>query len=323
MELTVISPSRIHLGILDVKGDMGRLFGSVGIALEKPNFRVCISDSDEIIIDSPDERTLRYIDTMLKNLKNYCNDRRFKIEVFSVIPKHVGLGSGTQLALSIGYAITRFYNIDISIEEIARILGRGKVSGVGTYAFKYGGFIVDGGVDRRGGFPPLIFRYDIPKDWIFIIGIPNIERGVHGDVEDKLIREVIEYWRDCKKKLCMTFKILVFKMIPAILNRDIIEFGKAITLLDKEVGKMFSVVQGDVYRDEIIEKGIKLLLDNGAYGAGQSSWGPAFYGLVDSMDKAIKICRELERLFKDIGGTVLYTHANNIGVRIKEGCIYE
>ena len=68
-----------------------------------------------------------------------------KVKIEDTLPGHVGLGSGTQLALSIFSGIAKLYNIKIDIRKEAPKLGRGGRSGVGVAAFEKGGFIVDSG----------------------------------------------------------------------------------------------------------------------------------------------------------------------------------
>ena len=55
----------------------------------------------------------------------------FEINVLKSIPEHTGLGSGTQLALSVGTVISTLTKHKISIDELAIILDRGKRSGIG------------------------------------------------------------------------------------------------------------------------------------------------------------------------------------------------
>ena len=56
----------------------------------------------------------------------------------------------------------------------------------------------------------------------------------------------------------------------------------------------------------------------GAYGVGQSSWGPAVYGVVQGEEKAKKIRAELEAFLQDRdGGQVFVANADNRGAIIK------
>jgi beta-ribofuranosylaminobenzene 5'-phosphate synthase len=57
----------------------------------------------------------------------------------------------------------------------------------------------------------------------------------------------------------------------------------------------------------------------GAYGVGQSSWGPAVYGLTQSKTEAEKLRAKVEAFLKDRnGGQVFVANANNRGATIKQ-----
>jgi beta-ribofuranosylaminobenzene 5'-phosphate synthase len=71
-------------------------------------------------------------------------------------------------------------------------------------------------------------------------------------------------------------------------------FGEALTEIQRILGNYFSEVQGGVfYSNEAVE----LLEKLGAKGVGQSSWGPAAYGLYPTHREAEVAARQLaERL---------------------------
>ncbi|MCJ7572743.1 GHMP kinase, partial [Candidatus Bathyarchaeota archaeon] len=58
---------------------------------------------------------------------------------------------------------------------------------------------------------------------------------------------------------------------------------------------------------------------SGSYGAGQSSWGPAFYGLVEGEQQAELIREKLNKFLNSEGrkGSVFYTRPNNEGAKIR------
>ncbi|HEW93235.1 MAG TPA: GHMP kinase [Thermoprotei archaeon] len=312
MKVLIKTPSRIHLGFLDLRGDLGRIYGSVGFAIKYPYTLISIQDSDKLEIHSDDKRVFTYV----KNIINYFKiTPNFRVDVLKYIPAHVGLGSGTQLSLAVAYGISIYTGAQYSIEEAAKILGRGKRSGIGIYSFKYGGFIVDGGISKEGELPPLIFNYKFPEDWVIVIGIPNIERNIHGEYEVTLFNKLIARLKRESLVPCEASRILLMSMIPALIKKDIVSFGEAITRFEVEVGKMFSYVQGGIYRSPIIQKGIEFLLSNGAYGSGQSSWGPAFYGITDK-DNYQKIADKLKSFLKSYGGgDIIVSSPNNEGAK--------
>jgi beta-ribofuranosylaminobenzene 5'-phosphate synthase len=88
-------------------------------------------------------------------------------------------------------------------------------------------------------------------------------------------------------------------MIPAILERDIEAFGSAMTDIDFKFGEFWLKIQGGRFSHPVIEGGVNFLLEAGAYGVGQSSWGPAFYGLVEGEGKAREISGRLEEFLNN------------------------
>ena len=314
MKIRVESPARLHLGIIDMRGSSGRKYGSFGLALDYPLTVVEVAQSGDLVVSGNEkDRAVKFAEMFFKAVKV---EGGAEIKVLSTPPPHSGFGSGTQLALAIGTALSRLYDIDLDLLEIARIMGRGKVSGVGVYAFRYGGFILDGG-HKNHDIPPLIFRHEIPEDWYVVVGVPEIER-VWGDEEKKLMNLVSEKGLDTSERIS---KIVLMNLLPAIVERDFEEFISALERIDFEVGKSFSVAQSGVVRHELIQEGIELLRDLGAGGCGQSSWGPAFYGFVKGKSKAKKISNALgEFISEKAGGMSFYTDVRN---RSAEVHVYE
>ncbi|RLG91812.1 MAG: hypothetical protein DRO36_03270, partial [Candidatus Hecatellales archaeon] len=243
---------------------------------------------------------------------------KVKVKVASMAPVHVGLGSITQLLLSIGFGLVKLFNLKFSVEDVARLMGRGDVSGVGTYAFKLGGFLVDGGrkTDEPKSFPPLLFRFDFPKTWFFVVGVPEVERGFGDEAEKTALKRVRENLKD--RFVGEASRIVLMKLLQSLTEKNIVEFGRALTMLQVEVGKMFSEVQGGVFKHPIIQQGIDFLVRNGAYGGGQSSWGPTFYGLVEGKTKAKILAERLtDFLVKGCGGGfAFFSNVNNSGVKV-------
>ncbi|RLF61268.1 MAG: GHMP kinase [Thermoplasmata archaeon] len=315
LKVYISAPSRIHLGIIDMKGDLGRIYGSIGVAIEKPRTEIEISYSDKWEIYG---RVSKIAERYLKKIADYFEiQQKLKLSIKTSPPRHCGLGSGTQLALSIGVGVSKLLGIDASVEEIAKVLGRGKVSGIGTYAFKVGGFIVDGGrIPKKESIPPLIFRTDFPKKWFFVIGIPKEKRGLHGEKEEAALRKVTESLKN--REIGETSRILVMKMLPSLLEEDFEEFSASLSLFEEEVGKMFYYVQKGIFGHKITEEGINFLTKKGIIGTGQSSWGPSFYGVVKGEKKAKEVCIELNNFLNKVGGgEAFYTRADNFGALVR------
>ena len=113
-------------------------------------------------------------------------------------------------------------------------------------------------------------------------------------------------------------RLVLMQMIPSILEKNITLFGDAMTKLDTIFGKYWATMQGGTYSHPRIESCVNHLLQNGAYGAGQSSWGPALYGLVEGKAQARELADEMDRFINqgESSGSVFITAADNKGAQI-------
>ncbi|HSW38554.1 MAG TPA: beta-ribofuranosylaminobenzene 5'-phosphate synthase family protein, partial [Acidobacteriota bacterium] len=250
------------------------------------------------------------------------------------IPAHVGLGSGTQLGLAVGSALARLSGLDLSAADIAPAVGSGIRSGIGISAFRHGGFVLDGGRALRsaadmpsgkdrlvrsmddGSVPPLLFRRSVPKDWFFVVAIPQISRGLHGKKEKSAFTRLPAAPEEAVARICWT---VLMKMLPALVENDIVRFGEALTGVQRMVGDCFAAVQGGRYAAPRLEEIVVRLLENGAAGAGQSSWGPAVYGVVQGKERAARLAEALQEYLNDSGGgRSFHVRPDNHGARLIE-----
>ena len=201
--------------------------------------------------------------------------------------------------------------MNVSVKNLAHALGRGQVSGVGTALFEKGGFVVEAGVKSQGNklnpqslenFPPVIFRQNFPKDWFFVIAIPNVKKGLSGKEEATAFKNLQPMQ---KEKAALISHLIVMGLLPAIKERDIETFGRSLTEIQSIVGDYFAEVQGARFSSSPSGDCIKHMLENGAHGAGQSSWGPTVYGLADGEAEAKKLSTSTKRfLHGRVGGQV-------------------
>ncbi|HJN58143.1 MAG: hypothetical protein QF812_02380 [Nitrososphaerales archaeon] len=316
MKVKVKTPSRLHLGIIDVNGELGRMFGSIGLSIKQPNAIVEFSESTNMVIEG--EYQERVKNTAERILGHFRIDELCQIKVLQTIPSHVGLGSGTQLELAIALGLSELFNFKAPINHLSEILGRGSVSGIGTAAFEIGGFIVDGGKstdeERKNNAPPIMVRHEFPEDWFMVVGLPGIKKGISGKDECRAFEKLPSAPTELVGKMC---RLLLMKMIPALLEHDISRFGSAFTDFQIMTGETFSSVQGGKFAGGPVSETVKFLLDEGAYGAGQSSWGPTVYGLVEGKAEAKKLFEKVQNfLDSNFGGYAFYTQADNSGAEV-------
>ncbi|WP_048058352.1 beta-ribofuranosylaminobenzene 5'-phosphate synthase family protein [Pyrococcus yayanosii] len=297
--MIIRTPRRLHLGLIDPTGSLGRRFGSLGVALEGGyELKVLSAERLEIMAEAEDRKTIEKAVERMNSA--FGTGTSYKFEVIKSIPRHVGLGSTTQLSLAVGTAIARLNKISVPIEKLAKVLGRGKNSGVGIYAFSVGGFVVDGGV--KDGIPPLILREDFPEDWAFLLVIPDVKPGLDEE-EEKPIMEKTFGRVDVAMEI--SYRVIL-GLLPALKERNIRVFGKHLSAIQRLVGRHFSEFQGGEFRDDV--RLILEWLEEKTYGAGQSSWGPTVYGLI--------LKSEFQELFDEITD---YLREHGIRARVELG----
>ena len=329
--MIIETPSRLHLALIDLNGTIGRIDGGAGLTIEKPRLILEAKLEDEgIDVSFKETQNLsenlmndyrKRIEHSAKKMQKFLKiDSGFKFEVKETYSAHSGLGSGTQLSLAVGKIILKLHDQDMDAPEIARIVGRGGTSGIGVRAFDHGGFIIDGGhkIDEKPDFlpssaskaapAPLIARYDFPQDWKVILAIPNVPAGASGP------KEVNIFQKYCPIKLEEVHRlshILLMKMMPAVVEKDISSFGSAVNEIQDLGFKKIELELQDRLVNEIIEN----MRSAGAAGVGMSSFGPTVYAVTDTNTK--NISKVAQNIMEEVGGKVIITKAQNNGALIK------
>ena len=319
LKVNIVTPARLHLGIIDTCSDLGRKYGSIGVTIDTPNVVLEATPSRALKATGVDtDRTLRIAQ---KFLEKFPKATKAEITVSRTIPEHVGLGSGTQLSLAIGTAISRLSGLELNAREIAFALGRGRVSGIGVSAFMKGGFILDAGRSNvtesqhtLSGVSLPVLQTRFPDEWRFVVAIPNAGKGLSGRVEQEAFSDLPPASPKLVGEIC---RLIIMKMLPSLIEKNVRNFGESMTAVQRLVGDSFSEVQGGRFLSPLVEDCIKFMLASGAFGAGQSSWGPTVYGIVDSDPSAAILEKRVDEFLKKRGGgMVLVTKANNVGAKI-------
>ncbi|WP_297506757.1 beta-ribofuranosylaminobenzene 5'-phosphate synthase family protein [Thermococcus sp.] len=289
--MIVRTPRRLHLGLIDPTGSLGRRFGSLGVALEGGyELRILPYERTEIVAEGEDRKTIAEV--LRKMNSAFDTGMNYYVEVRKAIPRHVGLGSTTQLSLAVGTGVARMNGLRVSLTDIARALGRGKNSGAGIYSFAHGGFVLDGGV--KDGIPPLILREEVPPDWAFLLVIPEVKPGPDEEEEKPVMDSAfgsVEVAREISHRILLG-------LLPALKEGNIRAFGEHLSAVQRLVGMHFKDFQGGEFREDV-----RLILDflqRKTYGAGQSSWGPTVYGLILKSEFQ-RLSLELHEYLKELG----------------------
>ncbi len=274
----VDAPARLHFGVLDLSGSLGRRFGGLGAAIPTPSLLVEVAPSRSgVAAEGPDAE--RAAEFARRFLDHHGLRDGARVVVHRPIPPHSGLGSGTQLGLAVARALAELHGISSEPTGLARAVSRGRRSAIGTWAFALGGFIVEGG-RRPGddGVAPLIGRYEVPGGWRCVVAVPPGSPGLSGDAEAAAFAQLPP---PPEREVERVAHLVLMQLLPALVQGDIGSFGAALSEVQRITGAWFAPQQGGVFAPGPGETLIRRLAEWGAAGVGQSSWGPAVYGLVE------------------------------------------
>jgi len=317
----VSTGARLHVGFCNLSLAHERLYGSLGLALDEPRVEVTADPAETVVCehDAAREFAAAAVDELGVD--------GAEVTVEAELPRHAGLGSGTQLALAVLAAVARVHDRDPAVRARAPALGRGGRSGVGVATFESGGFVLDGGhpttrftTERpeRGSWdvPPTVARHDVPADWRFVLVIPETEPGPSDDAEDRQMRNVVESAApdvaDC------VGGVVLRRVLPAVAEGDHERFGAAVEAVGRLNGSWYADAQGGVYRPPVGELVDALSADPAVAGAGQSSWGPTTYGVTDA-DRAEAAAAAGRGALDDadVDGTVRVVGGRNRGAAVE------
>ena len=252
--VTIRTPARLHFALIDLNGSLGRIDGSIGLAINDPHFEIIAEPADQIQIESIQYEERAWV--ILEKLRAKYNFPGIHLQLTSEIPPHSGFGSGTQLALGLAQAVNTLYNLNLSVADLAETVGRGGTSGIGITAFEQGGFILDGGhrfPDQKSSFlpssaagnvpaPPLVLRQPFP-DWELLIVIPQCTH-ISGETEIQLFKTLCPQPRSTAEQLS---HLILLQLLPAIFEEDRRAFGSAINSIQTFGWKKVEIdAQGDI-----------------------------------------------------------------------------
>lgn len=315
--VTVETGARLHLGFRTLSPEATRVFGGLGIGLERPTVAVRATAADGVTCGH--ER----VEGFAHRTADLLAIDGAEVVVERALPRHVGFGSGTQFALATYAAIALSAGRPPTPRRHAPALGRGYRSGVGVATFEHGGFVIDAGhppahlaappsEDGTWEIPPVEIRRDIPPSWRFLLVLPDAARGAHGRAEQAGIEDAVA--AASAETAEAVERQLEDHLLPALADRDIEGFGRSLTRIDAINGDWFAAAQGARHRPPagaIIEH---LRERDIVHGVGQSSWGPLVYGLTTA-DHAREARRHGRVALDEIGcaGRVWVVRARNRG----------
>jgi hydroxymethylglutaryl-CoA reductase len=186
-------------------------------------------------------------------------DRDMKVEIFPHIPRAAGLGGSAALAVAIIRALAKFYQLNLSNEEVSdlayqsELIAHGSASGIDNTLATYGKFIL-----FRKGQPIVLKELKVPHPLPIVIGLSGVE-----SLTAKMVAKVKE-GREQNKNL--------YDHIFDEINNLTLKAAKAIEKGEmQKLGEYMNINQGLLNALQVsspeLEEIIAIARKNGAIGA--------------------------------------------------------
>ncbi len=311
--ILVRTPARLHFGLFSF-GNAGRQFGGVGVMVQQPLVELELRASPHFVVDGPNEDCVRR--GVRRWVKNMSVDEMpaCHIAVRTAPRRHVGLGSGTQLALCVAAGLHAWNQLaPPTAEQLVRLTGRGGRSAIGTYGFLQGGLIVETGKLPSDEIAPLQQRLAFPESWRFVLVRVSDAAGLHGNLEHAAFDTLPPVKQETRTALRQEVDR---KMLPAIAQTDFRAFSESVYRFGYAAGTCFAPVQGGPYNGALVAAMVREIRSLGVAGVGQSSWGPTLFCVMPNQESAETLAAELRNRHRSEDLDVGITSADNQGVRI-------
>jgi beta-RFAP synthase len=283
----VHAPARLHLGFLDPAGTLGRPFGSLGLVFDGPETVVEIGRADSDRFESypggtgPLDKARAHLEKLRR--ATGCNDP-VRLRLRSALPSHVGLGSGTQLALAVGRAFCATFDLALDSVQLAAMLGRGARSGVGVAGFDHGGLLLDGGPRADGSPAAIVARVALPVGWRAILVLDPRVQGLFGPEEKAALAALAPLPRTAAAEICHE---VLMRVMPGAAGAEFAPFAQGLSRMQKVLGEHFAPVQhGRSFTSAAAGRLLNWVAGQTEAGIGQSSWGPAGFAFLASQAEA-------------------------------------
>ncbi|MCL4203680.1 MAG: hypothetical protein KJ000_14340 [Pirellulaceae bacterium] len=330
-QVRVVAPSRLHFGLLSFGRDEGRQYGGIGLMIDRPAVRLrldraeCYETRFEMADDflpPADATTIRQslavrvgeFASRWAAFHNLPAPPCCCISIESAPPQHVGLGTGTQLALSVAAGLNALFGLgEPSAVELAMSVGRGLRSAVGTYGFVLGGLIVERGKLPGEAIAPLDCRLDLPADWRVLLVQPAAVSGLSGSAEQQAFEDLPPVPDEVTRRLTDELRLV---MLPAAACGDFEQFSESVYRYGRLAGQCFAPIQGGPYNGPDLERLVESIRALGIRGVGQSSWGPTLFALLPDAAAAEVLQRRLTETLPPPLPLMLSTSLNHRGAQV-------
>jgi beta-RFAP synthase len=184
---------------------------------------------------------------------------------------------------------------------------------VGTWTFAHGGFVLEGGRrDLSDEVAPLLARLTVPAAWRCVVVVPKGHPGLAGEEEAAAFARLPP---PSTREVEHVAHLVLMQLLPALAEADLPGFGAALGEVQRVTGGWFAPAQGGVFAPGETGDLIARLREWGAAGVGQSSWGPAAYGIVGDASTARALAERVRGALR-LGGAVYESGFSATGARV-------
>lgn len=227
----IAAPARLHVGLLNEAGLLGRVDGGLGLAVKEPSWVLEFEANATGIggVDIPLEYR-RDVERAMDAARRCRQLAPVRVTAHDVVPAHVGLGAKTSLLLACLRGLYESNGLVVEstehVSELATLARRGGTSGVGVHAFGGGGVVWDCGHafptskntfcpshSSKADPPALITR--VTPEWLKIAHFRFAPQGVSGAREDEFFRRVCP---TTEADAMTAIAAVALQVIPALLE---------------------------------------------------------------------------------------------------------
>jgi len=318
--IEIRTPCRLHFGLLSLGQPGERQYGGVGLMVHKPDLAIRVAPAPTF------SATGRLADKAVAFAERFARravEQGFaprvdpvSIDVIRCPRAHCGLGTGTQLGMSVARAMAEVIGRgDLDTADLARLVGRGDRSAIGAHGFFHGGFIVEGGKLDADSLSPMLLSQPFPEAWRVVLVSPHRLDGIADERERKAFASLPAIPLDVTAEMS---RLVLLGLVPALVERDVTRFGETLYELQQQVGRCFSAAQGGIFADPLLTRIAQAVREQGITGVGQSSWGPSMYAVVADEAQAEGLATDLRLRFELSTDEVFITAADNDGAIVRK-----
>ena len=218
----VVAPARLHLGFLDLNGGLGRVFGSIGLAIDTPRTELVLKRARAFKGEGPDHA--RALGALRRFAEVFALEGGYEVKVTSAIPRprraRLGDATCTRRRCRLdgtrgGSPIAPHGSARSSTGAPARPSAWPPSS---TAALS--STAVAGAVDRA---PPILVRTHFPEAWRALLVMDANTAGVHGEAEAKAFAALPPLPDTAAARVC---RLVLMQLVPGLMESDIDAFGE-------------------------------------------------------------------------------------------------